>query len=146
MSRTTFASAEANIVVCTDGYFDVYPPIARTDSDKPAYRGVINELGGGLRGPDERLAIRPTSALLADAVAAWSRTHGAAAVRGEMGLGRHGVEGVAGKPAAADAAKPAAASAKPAPASAKPAAANAKSAAANAKSAAAEPAKSKKKG
>ena len=124
MSRTTFASAEANIVVSSDGFFDVYPPVARSNGDKPAYRGTINELGGGLRGANERLAIRPTSAVLSDAVGAWSRAHGAAAVRGEMGLGRNGVVAVTAKPGPA--------ASKPTPAEAKPAAT--------------ETAKSKKKG
>jgi hypothetical protein len=88
MARTSFASPAARIVVSTEGYFDVYPPIARSDSDKPAYRGRLVELGPGIRGGDERLAVRPSSAALADAVNAWSETHGAAAVRGDLGLGR----------------------------------------------------------
>ena len=39
MSRKSFPLSETTIVVSTDGYFDVYPPVARTDGDKPAYRG-----------------------------------------------------------------------------------------------------------
>lgn len=72
----------------TDGYFDVYPSIARTNGDKPAYRGRLAELGAGIRGADDRLAVRPGSAALADAVTAWSAVHGAAAVRGDLGLSR----------------------------------------------------------
>jgi hypothetical protein len=90
MSRTTFPAPEASIVVCSDGYFDVYPPVTRSNGDKPSYRGMLNELGGGLRGADDRLAVRPTSAALSDAVHAWSRAHGESAVRGEMGGGRDG--------------------------------------------------------
>jgi hypothetical protein len=89
MARTAFASAAANIVVSTDGYFDVYPPTTRSDSDKPAYRGRLVELGPGIRGIDDRLAVRPDSSALADAVTAWSDEHGAAAVRGDLGGGRN---------------------------------------------------------
>jgi hypothetical protein len=92
MARTPFSPAEANIVVCSDGYFDVYPSIARSDGDKPAYRGRLAELGAGMRGIDDRLAVRPGSVALADAVTAWSAVHGAAAVRGELGRGRDGNE------------------------------------------------------
>jgi hypothetical protein len=92
MSRTTFPAPETNIVVSSDGYFDVYPPVDRSNGDKPAYRGTLSELGGGLRGIDDRLAVRPTSAALADAVRAWSTAHGTAALRGEMGGGRNGTE------------------------------------------------------
>jgi hypothetical protein len=90
MARTPFSSPDANIVVCSDGYFDVYPPVTRSDGDKPAYRGVLAELGAGIRGTDDRLAVRPGSVALAEAVTAWSAVHGAAAVRGEMGRGRDG--------------------------------------------------------
>jgi hypothetical protein len=90
MARTRFASPEAHIVVSSDGFFDVYPSIARTDGDKPAYRGVLAELGSGIRGIDDRLAVRPDSVALADAVTAWSAVNGAAAVRGELGKGRDG--------------------------------------------------------
>lgn len=90
MARTRFASPEANIVVCSDGFFDVYPASARTDGDKPSYRGLLGELGPGIRAIDEGLAVRPDSAALADAVRNWSREHGAAAVRGELGKGRDG--------------------------------------------------------
>jgi hypothetical protein len=92
MARTSFTSPHANVVVSSDGYFDVYPPVDRANGDKPAYRGRIAELGSGIRGADDRLAIRPDSALLADAVEAWSAVHGAAAVRGELGRGRDGTQ------------------------------------------------------
>ena len=90
MARTPFSSPEANIVVCSDGYFDVYPSSDRANGDKPAYRGVLAELGAGIRGGDDRLAVRPSSVALAEAVSAWSGTHGAAAVRGDLGRGRDG--------------------------------------------------------
>jgi hypothetical protein len=90
MARTPFSSPDASVVVCSDGYFDVYPSTPRTDGDKPAYRGVLAELGAGIRGADDRLAVRPGSIALADAVTAWSAVHGAAAVRGDMGRGRDG--------------------------------------------------------
>lgn len=90
MARTRFASPEANIVVCSDGFFDVYPAITRTDGDKPAYRGLLGELGPGIRAIDEGLAVRPDSVALADAVRSWSTENGAAAVRGELGKGRDG--------------------------------------------------------
>lgn len=90
MARTPFASPEARIVVCSDGYFDVYPTTPRTDGDKPAYRGVVAELGAGIRGADDRLAVRPGSTMLAEAVSAWSATNGAAAIRGDLGRGRDG--------------------------------------------------------
>ena len=90
MARTPFSSPEANIVVSSDGYFDVYPSSDRANGDKPSYRGVLAELGAGIRGGDDRLAVRPGSVALADAVTAWSGTHGAAAVRGDLGRGRDG--------------------------------------------------------
>jgi len=92
MARFPFSPPEANIVVSTDGYFDVYPATARSGGDRPAYRGRVAELGPGMRGPDERLGVRPGSAALADAVTTWSAVHGAAAVRGELGGGRNGKE------------------------------------------------------
>jgi hypothetical protein len=92
MSRTSFSPPEANIVVSTDGYFDVYPVSGRTDSDRPSYRGRLAELGAGIRGADDRLAVRPSSTALAEAVGAWSAVSGAAAVRGELGRGRDGNE------------------------------------------------------
>jgi hypothetical protein len=95
MARTAFAQPEANIVVSTDGYFDVYPTSARLHGDKPAYRGRLAELGAGIRGADDRLAVRPGSAALADAVTSWSTVNGAAAVRGDLGRGRDGKEPVA---------------------------------------------------
>jgi hypothetical protein len=85
-----FSQPDANIVVCSDGYFDVYPPSDRANGDKPAYRGQLAELGAGIRGADDRLAVRPGSAALAHAVTAWSAVHGAAAIRGELGSGRGG--------------------------------------------------------
>lgn len=92
MSRTSFPSSETTIVVSSDGYFDVYPPVPRSNGDKPAYRGRLNELGAGIRGADDRLAVRPSSPMLAEAVAAWSTTNGAAALHGGMGRGRDGNE------------------------------------------------------
>lgn len=91
MARKSFRTADALIVVSTDGYFDVYPPIDRAENDKPAYRGVLAELGPNLRGQDDKLSVRPESPALAAAVSTWSRSHGASAVRGEMGAGRDGV-------------------------------------------------------
>ncbi len=76
----------------TDGYFDVYPPSDRSNGDKPAYRGRLAELGPGIRGADDRLAVRPGSVALADAISAWSSVNGAAAVRGDLGRGRDGNE------------------------------------------------------
>ena len=90
MARTPFSSPDANIVVSTDGYFDVYPSSGRMDGDKPAYRGQLAELGAGIRGGDDRLTVRPGSVALANAVTAWSAVHGAAAVRGDLGRGRDG--------------------------------------------------------
>lgn len=90
MARTSFTPPEAKIVVSTDGYFDVYPLAERTDGDKPAYRGVVAELGAGIRGADDRLGVRPGSIKLANAVASWSAAHGKAAVSGELGRGRDG--------------------------------------------------------
>jgi hypothetical protein len=95
MARTPFTSPETTIVVSTDGYFDVYPTTARTNGDKPVYRGRIAELGAGIRGADDRLAVRPGSAALLEAVTAWSAVHGAAAVNGTLGLGRDGNETIA---------------------------------------------------
>jgi len=95
MSRTSFSPPEARIVVSTDGYFDVYPSSARTDGDKPAYRGRIAELGAGIRGLDDRLAVRPDSIALNDAVIAWSAANGASALAGGIGKGRDGNEPVA---------------------------------------------------
>ncbi len=92
MARTSFTSSASTIVVSTDGYFDVYPPTGRLDSDRPSYRGVLSELGAGIRGGDDRLAVRPDSAALATAVAAWSTTNGSAAVSGDLGMGRDGTK------------------------------------------------------
>ena len=90
MARTPFSSPAATVVVSTDGYFDVYPPTDRVGHDKPAYRGYISELGPGIRGIDDRLAVRPDSVALSEAVENWSTEHGAAAVRGDLGRGRDG--------------------------------------------------------
>ncbi len=90
MARTPFSAPAADIVVSSDGYFDVYPPAARSNGDKPAYRGQLAELGAGIRGANDRLAVRPDSVALVAAVSAWSAVHGAAAVRGELGRGRDG--------------------------------------------------------
>ena len=92
MSRRAFSTPESSIVVCSDGYFDVYPTTPRTNGDKPSYRGRLAELGAGMRAADDRLAVRPDSAALSVAVSAWSTLHGAAAVRGEHGRGRDGKE------------------------------------------------------
>ena len=90
VARRSFRTADALIVVSTDGYFDVFPPVDRTPNDKPNYRGVLAELGPTVRGHDDRLSVRPESVALDAAVSSWSRNHGAAAVRGDMGLGRNG--------------------------------------------------------
>lgn len=92
MSRIPFSMPESHIVVSTDGYFDVYASPLRTDGDRPVYRGRLNELGAGVRGPDDRLGVRPDSPVLAEAIRSWSVAHGAAAVRGELGRGRDGNE------------------------------------------------------
>ncbi len=89
MTRKSFRTADALIVVSTDGYFDVFPPIDRTPNDKPNYRGVLAELGPTVRGQNDRLSVRPESPVLDAAISTWSRNHGAAAVRGEMGFGRN---------------------------------------------------------
>jgi len=94
MARTSFSSPESKIVVSTDGYFDVYPAVDRSAGDKPAYRGVLAELGAGIRGTDDRLAVRPGSIKLANAVTAWSAVNGKAAVSGELGRGRDGNQSV----------------------------------------------------
>jgi hypothetical protein len=92
MARMPFASPEARIVVSTEGYFDVYPPTERTSGDKPAYRGRLAELGTGIRGIDDRLAVRPDSAVLARAVAEWSTLYARDAMNGTLGRGRDGNE------------------------------------------------------
>ena len=95
LARTSFSPPEATIVVSTDGYFDVYPSSARSNGDKPAYRGVLAELGQDIRGGDDRLAVRPDSIALADAVTAWSADNAAAALGGDLGRGRDGNESAA---------------------------------------------------
>jgi hypothetical protein len=90
VARRPFTTADALIVVSTDGYFDVFPPRDRRPNEKPQYRGVIAELGPTVRGLDDRLSVRPDSTVLDAAVTDWSKQHGAAAVRGEMGAGRNG--------------------------------------------------------
>jgi hypothetical protein len=100
MSRMPFSSAEATVVVCSDGYFDVYPTADRSSGDRPAYRGQLAELGAGIRGMDDRLAVRPDSPALRHAVAAWSAMHGANAVRGDLGRGRDGSHADEKKPEA----------------------------------------------
>jgi hypothetical protein len=101
MSRMPFSSAEATVVVSSDGYFDVYPLSERSNGDRPAYRGQLAELGTGIRGANDRLAVRPDSAALLHAVTSWSAVHGAAAVRGELGRGRDGSQEQEAKPEAA---------------------------------------------
>ncbi|MEO8469483.1 MAG: hypothetical protein ABI573_07425 [Chloroflexota bacterium] len=78
---------DATIVVSTDGYFDVFAPGARPAHAKPAYRGVIAELGAAVRVGDQ-LSVRPDSIALLDAVFAWSAARGASAARGDLGAGR----------------------------------------------------------
>jgi hypothetical protein len=90
VARRSFRTADALIVVSTDGYFDVFSPIGRRPNDSPAYRGAIVELGPSLSRVTGQLSVRPESVALDAAVSVWSREHGAAAVRGEMGLGRSG--------------------------------------------------------
>lgn len=90
MARTAFTARNSHIVVCSDGYFDVYPSADRPAGDKPVYRGLVGELGTGIRALDGGLAVRPTSSALAKAVDVWSAVHGASAVRGELGGGRDG--------------------------------------------------------
>jgi hypothetical protein len=90
LSRKTFRTADALIVVSTDGYFDVFPPTSREVNDRPKYRGALAELGPTVRGGNDRLTVRPDSVVLDAAVATWSRAHGAAAVSGSMGGGRDG--------------------------------------------------------
>jgi hypothetical protein len=90
VARRPFRTADALIVVSSEGYFDVFPPVNRRPNDKPAYRGVVAELGATLRGYDDKLSVRPDSVALDAAVSVWSRSHGAAAVRGDLGLGRNG--------------------------------------------------------
>ena len=90
MARRPFRTADALIVVCTDGYFDVYPPTSRRSKDELTYRGLLGELGPTVSGLRDRLSVRPESVALLAAVAVWSRRFGAAAVRGELGLGRTG--------------------------------------------------------
>jgi hypothetical protein len=92
LARTSFSPPEARIVVSSEGYFDVYPSSARTNGDRPAYRGVLAELGQEIRGTDDRLAVRPDSIALSDAVTAWSAVNGAAALGGALGTGRDGTE------------------------------------------------------
>ncbi len=90
MARRPFRTPDARIVVSTGGYFDVFPLADQAERQKPAYRGVVAELGMTMRGPGERLGVRPDSAALGHAVLAWSERHGAAAVRGDLGPGRDG--------------------------------------------------------
>ena len=94
MARTPFTARDAHVVVCSDGYFDVYPSADRSAGDKPVYRGLLAELGAGIRGIDGALAVRPSSAALSTAVFAWTTANGAAAVRGELGRGRDGTQPV----------------------------------------------------
>jgi hypothetical protein len=87
MARRPFLTPEALIVVSSDGYFDVFP-VARVANARPSYRGVVAELGPTLRGSDDRLGVRPDSVVLDAAVSVWSRDHGSAALRGDLGPGR----------------------------------------------------------
>ena len=109
MARRPFRTPEALVVVSTDGYFDVYSH-ARRLNDKPSYRGLISELGSSVRGADGTLSVRPDSVALDAAVAVWSREQGAAAVRGDLGLGRTTGHDAPTRPAAKSAAASAEAS------------------------------------
>jgi hypothetical protein len=55
----------------------------------------VAELGQEIRGTDDRLAVRPDSTALADAVTAWSAVNGADALGGRLGGGRDGNESAA---------------------------------------------------
>jgi hypothetical protein len=90
VARRPFRTADALIVVSTDGYFDVYAPTALRPGGEPTYRGVLGELGSSVSGVRDRLSVRTESVALDAAVAVWSRRYGAAAVRGELGLGAKG--------------------------------------------------------
>jgi hypothetical protein len=111
MARRPFQTPEALIVVSTDGYFDVFPPVARRPNSRPAYRGVLSELGPTVRGPEGKLSVRPDSAVLDAAVTAWSSRNAAAAVSGSLGPGRNdsGPKPTAGAARASEAPAPAAA-------------------------------------
>lgn len=100
MSRTLFSNSEVQIVVSTDGYFDVYPNAGRVGGERPAYRGLLAELGHGIRGGDDRLIVRPGSKILAEAVATWAKANGEAALAGSLGKGRDGNQVIPGAPAA----------------------------------------------
>jgi hypothetical protein len=125
VARRSFRTSEALVVVSTDGYFDVYSHEPRRPNDRPAYRGVFSELGSSVRGADGKMSVRPDSVALDAAVTVWSRAHGAAAARGDMGLGRTTGHDAPPPPAkaarSAEGAKPAAEGAKPAAEGAKPA-------------------------
>jgi hypothetical protein len=92
VARRSFTTPDALIVVSSDGYFDVFRPDHRRPNDKPAYRGVLAELGPTVRGQNDRLSVRPDSPILETAVSVWAAHHGAAAVNGELGLGRNGAQ------------------------------------------------------
>lgn len=92
VARRPFPTADALVVVSTAGYFDVFPLGPRRPESAPAYRGVLAELGPTVCGPDNRLSVRPDSAVLQAAVAAWSNRRGAAAIKGELGPGRNGAD------------------------------------------------------
>lgn len=90
VARRPFSTADALIVVSTDGYFDVFPSGVSTPRRRPVYRGAIAELGPLVSGPDGRMLVRPDSATLRAAVTAWSGKSGAAAAAGLLGPGRAG--------------------------------------------------------
>jgi hypothetical protein len=90
VARRPFRTSEALVVVSTDGYFDVFPSDGRQQTDKPAYRGILSELGPTVRGVDGKLGVRPDSNALDAAVSVWSRENGAAAASGKLGKGRDG--------------------------------------------------------
>jgi hypothetical protein len=104
VARTLFPTAEALVIVSSDGYFDVFASADRKPNQRPAYRGTIAELGPTVRGRDGGLSVRPSSAILRDAVAAWSSAKGKDALRGSLGGGRDAASHAAARAAATAAA------------------------------------------
>ena len=80
--RRQHATATSTSIPRAPGRTATSPPIAAS----------LAELGAGIRGIDDRLAVRPDSIALADAVTAWSAVNGAGALGGELGGGRDGNE------------------------------------------------------
>ncbi len=104
MARTLFTTAEALVIVSSDGYFDVFASSDRKPNERPAYRGTIAELGPTVRGRDGGLSVRPSSAILRDAVTAWSTLKAKDALRGALGGGRDAASHAAARAAATAAA------------------------------------------